>query len=448
MATTRAFAYNPSQNPIPGTDSYGTLVIGTSNLDFSKDYGGIKWWMGPDETLGYVIGGVVSGGTHPSPIGDIGTVEFWRTDNLTTEEFLLLVNQISGQYFTNTSDAITWLNNNGYWTSYDPLLITPTPTPVIQVTPSSTSVVTSTPTPTVTVTPSKTPAPPGILDTYSGAAAAYSLRRLSSSYSGSAIRVRRSSDNAEQDIGFLYTGEIDNVALTSFVSGGNGFVTKWYDQSGNGVDTIQSNASLQPRVVNNGSIETEDGIPTLLFVNDGFNSLTTTSNFSVGSYMSTFFVNKGPRIYDYQYVVSVQGTQYDTSDAFSVIVRAGGGWQDWTNGDVVSVGKGYLSGINPRIISNGNIYFGVTGNSSNSVFLGNTNTGYYMNGNAISTRSLTQGDCDTNNVNNKLIIGSRNVSGTGSRLEGKLSELIIYKSNQFSNRLGIESNMRAFYRAY
>ena len=41
-----------------------------------------------------------------------------------------------------------------------------------------------------------------LLDTYSGASVAYSLRKLSSTYSGSTIRVRRSSDNTEQDIGF------------------------------------------------------------------------------------------------------------------------------------------------------------------------------------------------------------------------------------------------------
>ena len=33
MAITRAFAYNPSQNPIPGTESYGTLVVGVDALD-------------------------------------------------------------------------------------------------------------------------------------------------------------------------------------------------------------------------------------------------------------------------------------------------------------------------------------------------------------------------------------------------------------------------------
>jgi hypothetical protein len=37
-----------------------------------------------------------------------------------------------------------------------------------------------------------------LLDTYSGAAAAYSLRLLRSAYTGDAIRVRRASDNTER----------------------------------------------------------------------------------------------------------------------------------------------------------------------------------------------------------------------------------------------------------
>ncbi len=42
----------------------------------------------------------------------------------------------------------------------------------------------------------------GLLDDYPSAAAAYSVRKLRSAYTGSAIRVRRASDNAEQNIGF------------------------------------------------------------------------------------------------------------------------------------------------------------------------------------------------------------------------------------------------------
>lgn len=63
----------------------------------------------------------------------------------------------------------------------------------------------------------KTPAFVGLLDTYSGAAAAYSLRRLSSTYTGNLIRVRRSSDNAEQNIGYDSNNVLDTASLLNFV---------------------------------------------------------------------------------------------------------------------------------------------------------------------------------------------------------------------------------------
>lgn len=57
---------------------------------------------------------------------------------------------------------------------------------------------------------------PLLLDTYSGATVAYSLRKLRTAYSGSAIRVRRSSDNAEQDFGFV-GGDLDTAPMLDFV---------------------------------------------------------------------------------------------------------------------------------------------------------------------------------------------------------------------------------------
>ena len=100
-----------------------------------------------------------------------------------------------------------------------------------------------------------------LLDAYTGAAAAYSLRKLNSSYTGSAIRVRRSSDNTEQNIGFSSNGVLDTTALLSFVGVGNGFVTTWYDQSGNGKNALQTTASNQPFIVSAGSIYTLNGKP-------------------------------------------------------------------------------------------------------------------------------------------------------------------------------------------
>lgn len=88
-------------------------------------------------------------------------------------------------------------------------------------------------------------------------AAAYSLRKVNTNYSGNAIRVRRSSDNAEQDFGFNASGNFDETALSAFVGTGasdNGFVKVWYDQSGNGRDVSQTTAAMQPFIILNGQI--------------------------------------------------------------------------------------------------------------------------------------------------------------------------------------------------
>ncbi len=56
-----------------------------------------------------------------------------------------------------------------------------------------------------------------VLDDYTGAVSAYSLRKVRTAYTGSAIKVRRSSDDALQDIGFYSNGDLDTTALLSFV---------------------------------------------------------------------------------------------------------------------------------------------------------------------------------------------------------------------------------------
>jgi hypothetical protein len=93
------------------------------------------------------------------------------------------------------------------------------------------------------------------LDSYPGAYVAYSLRKLSSSYTGSVIQVRRSSDNATANIGF-YRYSLDQTELLNFVGTGSGFVTTWYDQSGNNRHATQGTNASQPRIVDSGSIVT------------------------------------------------------------------------------------------------------------------------------------------------------------------------------------------------
>jgi hypothetical protein len=93
-----------------------------------------------------------------------------------------------------------------------------------------------------------------VLDNAPPAAAAYSVRRLRTGYTGPCIRVRRSSDNAEQDFGFR-DNVLDTTALLAFVGASNGFATTWYDQSGNGRNALNATSAQQPRIVNAGAVE-------------------------------------------------------------------------------------------------------------------------------------------------------------------------------------------------
>jgi hypothetical protein len=105
-----------------------------------------------------------------------------------------------------------------------------------------------------------------LLDLYP-ATAAYSLRKLRTAYSGSAIRVRRSSDNAEQDIGFS-GNDLDTASLLSFVGANNGFVVTWYDQQGAN-NLTQGSSTSQPQIVSSGSLITRGGKVAVKF--DGSN---------------------------------------------------------------------------------------------------------------------------------------------------------------------------------
>lgn len=78
---------------------------------------------------------------------------------------------------------------------------------------------------------------------------AASLEKMRSTAT-SCLRVRRSSDNTEQDIGFSGSG-VDQTALLAFVGGGSGYVRYLYDQNGSN-HLQQATQSKQPRVVNSG----------------------------------------------------------------------------------------------------------------------------------------------------------------------------------------------------
>ncbi|MDA1317237.1 MAG: hypothetical protein O3B87_04395 [bacterium] len=113
------------------------------------------------------------------------------------------------------------------------------------------------------------------------------MRRLRTAYTGSILRIlriRRSSDNTEQDIGYEADGDLDTAAVSAFVGGGSGYIVKWYDQSGNAYDASQTTTANQPLYVARG----QNGRPAGRF--DGSNDSLATANNTLFSGLSGFEV--------------------------------------------------------------------------------------------------------------------------------------------------------------
>lgn len=95
-----------------------------------------------------------------------------------------------------------------------------------------------------------------VLDSVSGAASAWSVRLLTTAYSGPLFRVMRDSDSTELDIYPTATGDADTAALLTFVGSGNGYITKMYDQVGS--NDVGNTGNIQ--IVNAGALITRNGV--------------------------------------------------------------------------------------------------------------------------------------------------------------------------------------------
>jgi hypothetical protein len=84
------------------------------------------------------------------------------------------------------------------------------------------------------------PAYAGFGDAFGGVTAYYSLRKFTEAETLNAIRVRRSSDDAEQDIGFDANGDLDTTALTTFV---NADVNQYTSDFSSTEDLIETNGT-------------------------------------------------------------------------------------------------------------------------------------------------------------------------------------------------------------
>ena len=94
MSFARPFAYNTGST-ISGTEQLGDLAIGVDDLDYTGGVGGVTWWNGPDEDLGYVIAIPVADGNQPVPDGSFASIGFYRSTGKTEESFIEISEIIS-----------------------------------------------------------------------------------------------------------------------------------------------------------------------------------------------------------------------------------------------------------------------------------------------------------------------------------------------------------------
>jgi len=112
-------------------------------------------------------------------------------------------------------------------------------------------------------------------------AASYSLYKIESTYAGNCLKIRRSSDDTEQDIGFV-GNHIDIDAIATFVGTGYGYVTTWYDQSGSSRNLVQATFISQPLFY----------FPTESVKFDGVNDYMKTANFTLNQPETAYLVVK------------------------------------------------------------------------------------------------------------------------------------------------------------
>ena len=246
------------------------------------------------------------------------------------------------------------------------------------------------------------------LDTASGAAAAYSLRNLSTSYSGNVVDVRRSSDDTEAS---FTAAEVAGSTMVDWVGVGNdGHVTKWYDQSGNDNHAVQATPASQPKIVEGGTLVAEG----LKF--DGGQSLAKTT-FTQGGL-----------------------SQPNTAFAVSKILNVGNAAYVIDGADASTRNFIYADASNYKFYA-GTTQVIATRDTEQHLFtalFNTTNSDAYVDG-VIEASSV---DIGTQSMSG-ITIGAR--YALTLHLNGTISEVIIYDSDQTANRKAIESNIADYH---
>ncbi len=258
-------------------------------------------------------------------------------------------------------------------------------------------------------------------DTYGMPSVLYSLRKMSP-FSTLCVRVRRSSDNAEQDIGFLTNSpnsSINTVALLAFAGVNDAFVTTWYDQSTNIKNSIQASASAQPKIVSAGAIININGKPSILF--DGINDNLQTTTYSVN--------NVG--LFSCQLVEKLNNL---TPASLSMTISEAAQRQIYMNYNVgASTWNNYYTGQFNSEAANSN-------QSLASFYMGDSGGGFYRN-NALKFAPNQVIGAGVG----YLYIGQYT---TGFNANANFQEIILWDADKGTSRITIETDINSYYNVF
>ena len=272
-------------------------------------------------------------------------------------------------------------------------------------------------------------APTGLLDSYTGAAVAFSLDTLiygshsvtdnevGSQTNGQTdaftVRVRRSSDNAVKS--FTYEELSDGTLVTWVGAGNDGFVEAWYDQSGNDYHAERSTAAEQPKIVDAGSLVVESGNAALDF--DGTDD-SLVINFSARNAQpnTIFSVFKANAVSNFDLFGSTD-ISYRT-----LIDVAAGNWRAFS-------GSALASGIS--LTTDAELIYALFSGSSSEI--------------QVSSNALVSGDAGTSDMNDKQLIAA---SPTPGYFNGLVLNLTVYTSDESSDRVAIKTALNNYYNIY
>ena len=265
-----------------------------------------------------------------------------------------------------------------------------------------------------------------LLDTYTGAKVAVSLRKLRNAYTGSAVRVRRSSDNAEQDIGFNGANEIDTAVLKTFIGANTGYVVKWYDQSGNANDASQSTTTQQGAIVISGAVQRTNGKVSVYFDgDDAYNTATVSLNTYL--YISAIFKASN------NFIIAEHGTNaYYNGDGFYYFTDANPSW--------------LFSRSSAFYYCSGSISWAGTNQVLTTLSNNSSGAAYYKNG-VVQNNGIVIGSSLSNtSYTDNIYLWSR--ANTSLIISGYAQETIIWDKDMASDRAAVELNTNTFYSIY